>query len=166
MDELDKVAEAYSQKDLQTLEDSLGVNFCKKHLLITSLSHRSPRGDQLFSKKENKKLGLIGDSLIDLLLFEHNYKKKISLGEMDDERQEVAINLHLDKVAKDLGITNYLFLDGGANEKTVQESHKLGSDSLEALVGALYIEKGFVAAKSFVEKHILTMVTNLSKIKL
>ncbi len=155
MNELDKVAEAYSQKDLQALETDLGINFHKKHLLITALSHRSPRGEPLFSKKENKKLGLIGDSLIDLIIFENNYKKDKSLEEMDDERQEIAVNPQLNVIARQLGLDQYLFLEDSVNEFILNQSKSLGADTIEALTGAIYLDQGFEKAKAFILTHIL-----------
>jgi len=152
---INKVSEFYSQNNLQELEDRIGISFCKKHYLITALSHRSPKGDPLFSKKENKKLALIGDALIDLVVFSSLYPK-VTTGKMDDTRQTLATNPKLNTVIRQLGLEKYLFLEDSVDEFILKQSKSLGADTIEALTGAIFLDQGFETAKTFVQIHILS----------
>lgn len=145
----------YTDKQLCKLEKTLKIDFNDKSLLIRALSHRSPLGSSLTSKDENKQLGLIGDKLIDLVLFENLHRKGASLKEMDDMRQSTSRGLQLNIVARDLGLEQYLFLNDGTEDRVIKESKSLFEDSFEALVGALYLDKGFIGAVSFVKRHLI-----------
>jgi ribonuclease-3 len=145
----------YTEKQLGKLEGALQINFQDKSLLVKALSHRSPLGNLLTSKDENKRLGLIGDKLIDLVLFEKLYRDGASLKAMDDTRQNTSIGPKLNVIARNIGLEPYLFLSDGTKDRVVKESQSLFEDSLEALVGALYLDKGFEEAVGFVKKYLL-----------
>ena len=151
----DEVSGLYTEKQLNKLEETLQINFKDKSLLIKALSHRSRWGSILTSKDENKRLGLIGDKLIDLVLFEKLYRDGASLRVMDDTRQNTSIGPKLNVVARNIGLEPYLFLNEGTEDRVVKESRSLFEDSLEALIGALYLDKGFEEAVGFVKKYLL-----------
>jgi ribonuclease-3 len=145
----------YTEKQLGKFEETLQIHFKDKSLLITALSHKSSLGNPLTSKDENRRLGLIGDKLIDLVLFENLYRDGTGLKAMDDARQNASIGPKLNVIARNIGLEPYLFLNDGTEDRVVKESQSLFEDSLEALVGAVYLDRGFAEAVGFVKKYLL-----------
>lgn len=151
----DEALKLYTEKQLGKLEETLKTNFKDKSLLIRALSHKSPLGNPLTSKDENKRLGLIGDKLIDLVLFEKLHREGASLKVMDDTRQSTSRGLKLNAIARNLGLEQYLYLNDGTEDRVIKESQSLFEDSFEAIVGALYLDRGFVEAVGFVKRYLI-----------
>jgi ribonuclease-3 len=139
---------------LKEFEDKLKICFCDKSLLIRALSHRSRLEYGLTSKKENKKLGLIGDKLIDLVLFEYSYNKVPSPEDMDTLRQQSSSRQALNIAMRSIMAEPPWFLNPGTERRTREKSAKLGEDTFEALVGAIYLDQGFEAAECFVRRYL------------
>ena len=159
-----EVEQLYREKNLQELEEKLGVSFNDKSLLVKVLSHRAPRGSSLRTKEENRRLGMLGDKLIDLVLFEPLYKSGSNSKEMDDLRKIKSSRPALNRAMREIGIEPYWILNPGTEKRTIEGSAKLGEDTFEALVGAIYLDKGFTEAESFVRRHLLkTMIHNVIK---
>jgi ribonuclease-3 len=149
----------YAEKQLGKLEETIKINFKDKSLLIKALSHRSPLGNSLTSKDENRRLGLIGDKLIDLVLFENLYRKGSSLKEMDDARQSTSIGPKLSAIGRNLGLEQYMFFNEGTENHVIKESQSLFEDSFEAIVGALYLDRGFMKAVGFVKRYLINALS-------
>jgi len=151
----------YAEKHLDEFESTFQLQFKDKSLLITALSHRSSLGPTLTSRAEMKRLALMGDKLIDLFLYRVLYRKGIQLKDMNKARR-LTKNIELNKVADELGFTKYLILENSADEKIQRESVSFGSDSLEALVGAIFIDAGFDESERYVENSILPSLLKFS----
>lgn len=150
-EEIDKLN---SEGNLTEFENKIGIHFTKKSLLIKALSHRSPLDNPLTSKEENLRLGLLGDKLIDLILFEYAYAEGLNSSEMDDLRKTSSSRPSLNKAMRQLGVEGHWFLNPGTETNTQKNSARLGEDTFEALVGAIYLDRGFKCAKNFVIKHL------------
>ena len=148
------VSRLYSENNLSEFEDRFGLNFNDKALLVTALSHRNPLGLRLTSKDEMLRLALLGDKIIDLMLYRVLYTRDTPLKEMNDARR-MTENTELDKIGDGLGFERYLFLEESVDEKIRVRSVSFGSDSLEAIVGAVFLDGGFFDTQRFVEKWIL-----------
>ena len=144
----------YSENNLSEFEKLFGLNFKDKALLVTALSHRNPSGLSLTSKDKMLRLALLGDKIIDLILYRALYARDTPLKEMNDARR-MTENTELDKIADGLGFEKCLFLEESVDEKIRIRSVSFGSDSLEALVGAIFLDEDFNASQRFVEKWIL-----------
>jgi ribonuclease-3 len=154
MSDLLEASSLYTEKNLGEFEEKFGLHFIDKALLVTALSHRSPLGFSLTSKDEMRRLALMGDKIIDLLLFRVLYDRKTTLKDMNDARRYTE-NTELDKIADRLGFEKYLFLEDSVDEKIREKSVSFGSDSLEAVVGAIFIDSGFNTTQQFVDKWII-----------
>jgi ribonuclease-3 len=151
------VSKLYFEKNLSEFEGRFGLRFKDKALLITALSHRSALSAKVTSKEENGRLALMGDKLIDLLLYRIMFDKKTTLQEMNAARTHTE-DQNLDKVARRLGIEKYLFLEDSADEEIRERSVSFGADSLEGLVGAIFVDSGFDAAHRFFNNWVLSLL--------
>ena len=131
--------------NLYNLEKKLKVNFKNKNFLIRSLRHKS-----FDSNNNNEKLEFLGDRILGFVIS----KKLIEL--FPDEKEGILdkklaslVNKNLcSKVARNIGLEKFILV-GNKNTKTVVEN-KIVADSIEALIGAIYYDKGFDASEKFI----------------
>ena len=131
--------------DYQSLEKKLKINFKNKELLIRSLTHKS------FDKeKNNEKIEFLGDRVLGLVIA----KKLLEIypnekeGILDKKFASLVNKKTCLQIAKKMNLQNYLLT---LNTKKDLIEDKVLADSCEALIGAIYLDKGF----SIVEKFIL-----------
>ena len=135
--------------DYQILEKKLKINFKDKDLLIRSLTHKS------FDKeKNNEKIEFLGDRVLGLVIA----KKLLEIYPNDkegilDKKFASLVNKNTClEIAKKIDLQKFILILKRKNHKTIIED-KVLSDSCEALIGAIYLEKGF----SSIEKVILEL---------
>ena len=130
----------------QNLEKKINIKFKNINLLIQSLTHKS-----FDSNKNNEKVEFLGDRVLGLVIA----KKLLEI--YPDEKEgildkkfaslvnkktclEIAQNINLDK----------FILTFNPNNKKVKIEDKIISDSCEALIGAVYLDKGFNTAEKVI----------------
>ena len=135
--------------EFSTLEKKIKINFKNKNLLIKSLTHKS-----YDKENNNEKLEFLGDRVLGLIIA----KKLLEIypdekeGILDKKFASLVNKKTCLEIAKKLELNNYILRLNLGNNKTLIED-KVLSDSCEALIGAIYLDKGFQA----VEKIILSL---------
>ena len=135
--------------DFSTLEKKIKINFKNKNLLIKSLTHKS-----YDKENNNEKLEFLGDRVLGLIIA----KKLLEIypdekeGILDKKFASLVNKKTCLEIAKKLELNNYILRLNLGNKKTLIED-KVLSDSCEALIGAIYLDKGFQT----VEKIILNL---------
>jgi ribonuclease-3 len=144
-------------EDLRSRLRSLGVDFHDVELLKRALVHRS------YSQDSNERLEFLGDAVISLLVSEYLYSRYPveNEGELTEMRASLVGKRHLADCAERMALKEYLYLgksemglDGRGHESII-------SDAYEALVGAIYLDRGIGAARRFVEAEILSGVSEI-----
>ncbi len=155
-------------KLFKELEEILKYNFKDKNLLKKALTHKS------YSKDNNEKLEFLGDRVLGLII-----SKKL-LEKFPDEKEGIIdkkfANLVNKKtcvsIGKKLNLNKYLYL--GASQKNFERSaDKILSDSLEALVGAIYLDGGLKCSEkfilnfweNFIDKSVVTLIDPKTKLQ-
>ena len=135
--------------DLNILEKKIKINFKNKDLLVKSLTHKS------FDKEDNnEKLEFLGDRVLGLIIA----KKLLEIypnekeGILDKKFASLVNKKTCLEIAKKLELNKYILTLNIKNKKTSIEDKVLG-DACEALIGAIYLDKGF----STTEKLILEL---------
>jgi len=155
-------------KSIKDLESIIKYNFKNKTLLNRALTHKSYNND-----KNNEKLEFLGDRVLGLII-----SKKL-LDKYPNEKEGIIdkkfANLVNKKtcvdIAKSLNLRKYLYL-GSSHKNSERSADKIQSDSLEAIVGAIYLDGGLKPSEKFIlsfwEKYIDQSVITLidSKTKL
>lgn len=127
-------------------EKKIKVNFKNKSLLLQALTHKS--ADQ---EKNNEKLEFLGDRVIGLVLSKKLfdlYPSK-SEGVLDKRLAKLVNRKTCGSIAWSIGIQDYVII-GNAKKKINQKDEKILSDACEALIGAVYIDRGYNFVKEFV----------------
>ena len=133
---------------INQVEKLLKINFKNKILIKKALTHKSAN-----QKVNNEKLEFLGDRVIGLVLSQKLYElyPNENEGILDKKFAILVRQKTCSSIAWSLGIQNYLVL-GNSKKKITKDDHKILSDFCEALVGAIFIDKGFVFVKNFILK--------------
>lgn len=125
----------------------LGYTFADPALLQRALTHPSAASDPLFS---NQRLEFLGDTVIELVVTEWLYTRFADWteGPLSKARSAAVRKETLAEVADELGLTEALQLNPGAEKTGVRRSVKVRSDACEAVFGAVYLDGGLEAARA------------------
>lgn len=143
------------------LEKSIGFHFRNKELLAQALTHRSAVRE---SKKSghNERLEFLGDAVLELAATEYLYHlSEKPEGELTNWRSALVQREHLAAVARDIQLGSYLMLSRGEEASGGRERMSTLANALEALIGAIYLDKGFEDAKHFCYQFILKRLSSL-----
>jgi ribonuclease-3 len=144
-----------------SLERAIGVRFRDKDLLAQALTHRSAvrHGG---AANHNERIEFLGDAVLELLATEHLYHvSQKPEGELTSWRSALVKGEHLASVAKELKLGDYLFMSRGEEASGGREKPSTLANALEALIGAIYLDQGFEAARSFCDAFILARLEEL-----
>jgi len=138
----------------------LGVPPQKGSLAELALTHRSYAGDDENYPAHNERLEFLGDAVLgavvaDILYSDH---PELTEGEMTRSRAAVVGMPGLARVARELGLGAHLRLSKGEEATGGRDKDSLLADTLEALVGALYLERGLEAVALVVRKAFSTAI--------
>lgn len=144
-----------------TLEKSIGVVFRNKELLAQSLTHRSAVRESR-TRGHNERLEFLGDAVLELAATDHLYHLSDKPeGELTNWRSALVQREHLGAVAKDIKLGDYLILSRGEEASGGRERVSTLANALEALIGAVYLDRGFEVAKDFCHTFILGRLQGL-----
>ena len=135
--------------DLNKFEKIIKVTFKNKSLLSKALTHKS------FSRNNNnEKLEFLGDRVIGLVLSKKllDLYPKENEGILDKRFSKLVNRETCSSIAWSIEIQNFMIM-GDSHKKVSRDDHKILSDGCEALIGAIYIDKGF----NFVSKVVLNL---------
>jgi ribonuclease III len=138
------------------LEKNLGIAMCDLALLENALTHSSYANEKKNKgAKSNERLEFLGDSMLSIVITEHLYRTYPHLpeGELTKARSLLVCEDSLARLAKELDLNEYILLGKGERLSGGQNRDSILADAMEALIGAVFIDNGFEAAKSFVLKY-------------
>tara|TARA_Y100000591_G_C21687216_1_gene621165 strand:- start:35 stop:700 length:666 start_codon:yes stop_codon:yes gene_type:complete len=133
-------------KTTTDLEQILKYNFKDKSILHKALTHKSYN-----TNKNNEKLEFLGDRVLGLIISKKLLEKYPSEKEgiIDKKFTNLVNKRTCIIIAKKLNLKKYLYL--GASHKNLERSaDKILSDSLEAIVGAIYLDGGLKSSEKFI----------------
>ena len=132
--------------DYQNLEKKIKLVFKNKDLLVKSLTHKS------FNKENNnEKIEFLGDRVLGLVMAKKLLEiyPKEKEGILDKKFAALVNKKTCLQIAKKLDLHKYILIFNTKDKKKIIED-KVLSDSCEALIGSIYLDKGFGAAEKFI----------------
>lgn len=155
--------------DFKTFERGLGLEFNDLNLLRQAFTHRSylneHRGEAL---AHNERLEFLGDAVLELIATHFLYEKypDRSEGELTAYRAALVNAVTCAEVAQDIGMNDYLLLSRGEAKDTGRARNILMANAFEALVGAIYLDLGYEAARDFINAHLFPKIDEIVRKKL
>ncbi len=152
------------EKNLRGFARNLKVNFRKLDLLKVALTHRSYLNEHPeYKLGHNERLEFLGDAVLELVVTDYLYRNyKNPEGELTAWRAALVNTDMLSRVASGLGVNEILRMGRGeARDAESRARHHLLANTLEAIIGAIYLDQGYIAAKKFIERNV---ISNLDEI--
>lgn len=128
------------------LQKRLGYQFIDPDLLILALSHRS------VAAENNERLEFLGDSILGLVVTDFLYREfpQAREGDLSRMRSHIVRGESLAEVAKQLALGPDLLLGSGEMKSGGHRRDSILGDTVEALIGAVYLDRGIEAAREIV----------------
>lgn len=137
--------------NIHALEKKLTVDFNNKNLLITAITHSS-YANQYKNIRFNERLEFLGDSVLQLTITEYLFNRFTdkSEGELTKLRSLIVCESSLYEIAKVLNLGVYIRMSKGEEITGGRERVSLLADCMEAIIAAIYLDKGIKEAKEFI----------------
>ncbi len=148
-------------KNLSSLEQLIGYKFQNLALLERAVTHRSwafeqvTLGDDETARSlQNESLEFVGDSVLGLAIAEqlYNLHPKASEGDLTLMKHSLVSATTLAKVSKTVCLGDYLRVGRGEEKTGGRRKQALLADTLEAIIGAIFFDTGYVPARAFVAR--------------
>ena len=164
------------------LEEIIGflphnISYYKLALMHKSIGHRGPiepvkdskkgkskkgKGDQPKGKKlNNERLEFLGDAILDAVVGDIVYSHFPGKPEgfLTNTRSKLVQRETLGKLAQEVGLSRLILSSG----RSASHNSYMGGNAFEALVGAMYLDRGYDACMKFMQKRILGRYINIDK---
>jgi len=145
---------------LAALMRKIDHQFTDKDLLKLALTHRS-KGAQNYERLE-----FLGDSILGFVVAELLYKKfpNLAEGKLSRMRSSLVRKETLADIARDIGLSEYLILGEGELKSGGFNRDSILSDTIESIIGALYLDADFATANRFIDTFFETHLDNISEV--
>lgn len=156
------------EKPLSDFEKKIDLEFKDKNLLKQVFVHRSYLNENIgFDLDHNERLEFLGDAVLELIVTENLYRNYPNPeGEMTNWRSALVKGEMLANVALSLEIGDYLYLSKGEAKSGGRARQIILANTLEALIGAIYLDQGTEKVREFVEKYLVAKLPNILENKL
>ncbi len=153
-----------SSPDFSQFEKQIGVIFNNKDILKQAFVHRSFLNENKeFPIGHNERLEFLGDAVLELVITDYLYRKfpQKTEGEMTSLRSSLVNSTTLYSVGQNLGINDFLMLSRGEAKDTGRARQYILANTIEAIIGAIYIDQGYDEAKRFIIENICPLMDSI-----
>lgn len=134
------------------------ISYYKLALMHKSIMRRNAKGKPV----NNERLEFLGDAILDAIVgdivYQHFPGKRE--GFLTNTRSKLVQRDTLNKLANELGISKLILSNG----RSSSHNSYMGGNAFEALVGAVYLDRGYDACMNFMQHRILTQMINIDKV--
>jgi len=155
-------------EEISKLEKALKIKFKKKEILQQAIVHRSYLNENPnFPLSQNERLEFLGDAVLELITTEYLYKNYPNPeGELTNFRAALVNSDMLAKIASEFDLEKYLLMSKGETKDTGRARQYILANAIEAVIGAIYLDRGYKVAQKFIEKNIIKELSNILEQKL
>lgn len=153
-------------KDFAALEARLGISFKNKDLLTQAFVHRSYLNEHpSFPFNHNERLEFLGDAVLELVVTEHLYRNYPNPeGELTNWRAALVNAKMLSEIFRTFEPEACLYLSHGeAKDGAGKARMYILANTIEALIGALYIDQGIEPCREFIARIVLSRLEHILK---
>ena len=153
--------------DWNALQSKLGITFNDSSLLQQAFVHRSYLNENPdFRLGSNERLEFLGDALLGVVIagFLFQEFQDLSEGELTKLRSDLVRQDSLARLASTLGLGEYLYLGQGEEKGGGRKRSRNMACTLEALIGAAYVDQGFAEAQGLVLRVFAASICDLREL--
>jgi ribonuclease-3 len=139
--------------DWDDCQKNLGTSFRRAYLLEQAFTHLSYLNENPgFNQASNERLEFLGDSVLNFIVTERLYKEfaKLTEGDLTELRSSLVCRDTLAELASSLKLGKWLLLGRGEEANGGRTKKSNLANTMEALIGALYLDQGLTKVKKFV----------------
>ena len=138
--------------EIKQLEQKIRYEFRDKDLLKNAVTHSSYIKEHDEGTKSNERLEFLGDAFFDAIIGEELYKifPQKEEGFLSRVRASLVCEKSLAKAARHIGLGQYILMGHGEEKSGGRDRESILADTMEAIMGALYLDGGFEAVKETV----------------
>ncbi len=158
-------------KLLKEFESSNGLNFSNIKLLDNAFFHSSYVNELPYDLASgidsNERLEFLGDSVLALIVNEYifthypDYKE----GQLSELKSIIVSEVSLAEIARSLGLGKYILLGNGEISDDIEHRDSILSDTVEAIMGAYYLDSGLEKVKDFILPFVKKKLDDISENK-
>lgn len=153
----------------QHIQNALKIHFTDELLLDRAFTHRSYLNEAGQKDLEsNERLEFLGDAVLELITSLHLYQSfpKTAEGDLTNFRSALVKTDTLAQVARQLNLGQCLKMSKGEDEGGGRDNPSLLANTVEALIGAIFLDQGIDAATKFTATHILAKLPEIRSLGL
>jgi ribonuclease-3 len=150
--------------DFSKFEKNIGITFKDKNLLKQAFTHRSYLNEHKDSELvHNERLEFLGDAVLELIVTEHLYEKypDSNEGELTAFRSALVNAVTMSEAAGNIGMNDFLLLSKGEAKDIGRARQIILANTIEALIGAIFLDQGYDMAKYFISKYIFNLIEKI-----
>lgn len=149
------------KKNFEELAKHIKVDFSDIGLLEMACTHRSFLNENRNKTMEhNERLEFLGDAVLELVVTSFLYRKypQKSEGALTAYRSAIVNTVSLTKVAEHIGLNDYILLSKGETKDTGRARSIILANTVEAIIGAIYLDQGYDGSANFISNFILNII--------
>jgi len=137
---------------------NFGFEFKNIDLLITALTHRSYVNEHKKSVSEhNERLEFLGDAVLELVVTDSLFRNHSEPeGILTSWRASLVRTESISEAGQSLGFEPLMRMSKGEKNGSTRAREQILANAFEAVIGSIYLERGYEDAAVFIEKHILS----------
>jgi ribonuclease-3 len=142
---------------IRRLEKLIGYKIKDPTFYIKALTHRSFSEFTDYHLRSNERLEYLGDSVLGLVIAEYLFKDfpNEDEGFLTKTRSQIVNRVALANAAEKINLIDYMLVSSSFTSYSSKGVQSVVSNAIEALIGAIYLDKGLDAAQKFIQKAII-----------
>ena len=150
--------------EFSKFEEIIGITFKNKALLKQAFTHRSYLNEHRTTElTHNERLEFLGDAVLELIVTEYLYGKypDRTEGVLTSYRSALVKAETLSEAASKIGMNDYLLLSKGEAKDLGRARQIILANTIEALIGAIFLDQGYDSAKYFISRNIFFLIDSI-----
>jgi ribonuclease-3 len=150
--------------DFVRFEEISGITFKNKELLKRAFTHRSYLNENRDSESShNERLEFLGDAVLELMVTEYLFEKypDSNEGDLTAYRASLVNAITLSEAAQKINVNDFLLLSKGETKDTGKARQYILANTMEAIIGAIYLDQGYDSAKYFISKNLFHLIDKI-----
>jgi len=155
--------------DFEKLELIIGSSFKDRNVLREACTHRSYLNENKSCDwNHNERLEFLGDAVLELVVTDYLFKKypERNEGDLTSFRAALVNAKTLSEASAEIGLNDFLLLSKGEAKDTGKARQYILANAIEAVIGAVYMDRGYDAAREFIAKTLFSKLDEIIEKKL